>query len=407
MLPLMIPSLLNGALPARLIALSTPAAVRGWTVGQLLSATVMKVDGAAGTAMLQIGERRVQAQVSGPMNPGQRLELRVLETGARTLLERLPAPQENAMRVQQQALRERLPQAVPMRDLLPALERAAQRADAVAAPAANTRAAAATQAIVNVLPAFKDLAQPEALKRAMQASGLFLESNLARATDADLRQLLPRDLKVSLLRLVQAVSPGAAPPPSAPAADAATSRHAELQTRAAPVRAEPRQVALPPPALEDGPPAHPRIAEQARGGIAAIEVNQLRAIAETGQGSAIWTMDLPVRDPAGELRYLRLEVEEESIPRQGEMHRQWSMTVRMDIEPLGPMCARVTLIEDSVHTVIWSERPATAELARLHAEWLRTQMRQAGLEPAEVQCLQGQPVPRAAAAPTPLVDTHA
>ncbi len=403
---MMIPSLPNAALPARLVALSSPAAVRGWAVGELLSATVMKVDSAAGTAMLQIGERRVQAQVSGPMTPGQRLELRVLETGERTLLERLPAPQENAVRVEQQALRERLPQAVPMRDLLPALERAAQRADAIAAPAVNTRAATATQAILNALPAFKDLAQPEALKRAMQTSGLFLESNLARATDADLRQLLPGDLKASLLRLVQAVSAGA-PPPSAPAADATTSRHADVQTRAAPVRAEPRQAALPPPALADDPPSPPRIAEQARGGIAAIEVNQLKAIAQTNQGSAIWIIDLPVRDPAGELRYLGLEVEEESIRRQGEMRRQWSMTVKMDIEPLGPMCARVTLIEDSVHTVIWSERPATAELARLHAEWLRTQMRQAGLDPADVQCLQGQPAPRAAAAPTPLVDTHA
>jgi len=400
----MIPALLNAALPARLIALSTPAAVRGWAVGQVLNATVMKVDGAAGTATLQIGDRRVQAQVAGPMIPGQRFELRVLETGTRTVMERLPSPQENAGRVQQQALRERLPQALPMRELLPALERAARDTDAAATPATNTRTASMAQTVLNTLPAFKDLAQPAALKRAILASGLFLESNLARATDADLRQLAPRDLKASLLRLAQAVAPSSAPPPAATPTVAVTSGHPEPRMRAASGHAEPRPVTPPP---EDGAPPHPRIAEQARGGIAAIEVNQLKAVAEATQGSAIWAMDLPVRDPAGELRNLRLEVEEESVRRQGGMQKQWSMTVRMDVEPLGPMHARVTLIEDSVHTVIWSERPATAELARLHVDWLRTQMRQAGLNPSEVQCLQGEPAPRAGAAATSLVDTHA
>lgn len=403
----MIPALLNAALPARLIALPTPAAVRGWAVGQVLNATVMKVDSAAGMATLQIGERRVQAQVAGPMIPGQRFELRVLETGARTVMERLPGPQENAARVQQQALRERLPQAVPMRELLPALERAARDTDAAATPATNTRTAAVVQTILKALPAFKDLAQPEALKRAILTSGLFLESNLARTADADLRQLVPRDLKASLLRLAQAVSSGAALPPAAAPTAAATSRHPQASMRAGSVHAEPRQVALPPPALEDGSSPHARLAEQARGGIAAIEVNQLKAAVEPNQGSAVWTMELPVRDPSGDPRHLRLEVEEETVRRQGGMQRQWSMTVSMDIEPLGPMHARVTLIEDSVHTVIWSERPATAELAHRHAAWLCTQMRQAGLNPADVQCLQGEPAPRAAAAPTPLVDTHA
>lgn len=403
---MMIPALHNAALPARLIALSTPAAVRGWAVGQLLDATVMKVDSAAGTATLQIGERRVQAQIAGPMIPGQRLELRVLETGARTVMERLPVPQENAARVQQQALRERLPQALPMRDLLPALERAARGTEAASASAANTRTASMAQTILNTLPAFKDLAQPAALKRAILTSGLFLESNLARATDADLRKLAPRDLKASLLRLAQAVAPSTAPPPAATPTAAATSGHPEPKARAASGHGEPKPVTLPPPP-EDGPPPHPRIAEQARGGIAGIEVNQLKAAAEANQGSAVWTMELPVRDPAGELRHLRLEVEEESVRRPGGMRRQWSMTVSVDLEPLGPMHARVTLIEDSVHTVIWSERPVTAELARLHSDWLRAQMRQAGLNPAEVQCLQGEPAPRAAVTPAPLVDTHA
>lgn len=402
----MIPAMLQAALPARLIALSTPAAVRGWAVGQVLNATVLNVDGAAGTATMQIGERRVQAQVAGPVIPGQRLELRVLETGPRTVMERLPVPRENAGRVQQQALRERLPQAVSMRELLPALERAARDTDAAAAPATNARTTALVQTILNTLPAFKDLAQPEVLRRAILTSGLFLESNLARATDADLRQLVPRDLKASLLRLVQAVSPNAAPPPAVASTAAATSGHPEPRTRAVSGHAESRPVTLP-PAPEDGAPPHPRVAEQARGGIAAIEANQLKAAVETNQGSAIWTMDLPVRDPAGELRHLRLEVEEESVRRQGGMQRQWSMTVSMDIEPLGPMHARVTLIEDSVHTVIWSEWPATAELARLHADWLCVQMRQAGLDPADVQCLQGEPAPRVPSAPAPLVDTHA
>ncbi len=71
------------------------------------------------------------------------------------------------------------------------------------------------------------------------------------------------------------------------------------------------------------------------------------------------------------------------------------------------MHARVTLADDTVHTVIWSERPATAALARVHADWLRSQMQQAGLNPTEVQCLDGEPPRKAnATPPPPLVDMH-
>jgi hypothetical protein len=402
----MIPSLLHPALPLRLVALTSPAAVRGWAVGQLLNATVIKVDSSVGMATLQIGEQRVQAQVAGPMAAGQRLELRVLQAGAQTVMERLPLPQENAARVQQQALRERLPQAVPLRDLLPTLQRAAQNGDAPAVPVANSRTAPTLQAVLNALPALKDLAQPETLKRVLQTSGLFLEANLAQASDADLQQLLPRDLKASLLRLMHVVT-ASGPPQAAPSSTAAVApQNQEGLSRPAPANVPPRQAALSPPLIDNAAPPQPRIAEQLRGGIAAIEVNQLKTVAETNQGSSIWAAEVPVRDPSGELRYLRLEVEEESTRRQGRVQKQWSMTVRMDMEPLGPMHARVTLADDSVHTVIWSERPATAALARDHADWLRSQMLQAGLNPTKVQCLDGEPPRKVTPAPAPLVDMH-
>ncbi len=327
----MIPSMLNPALPARLVALTSPAAVRGWAVGQVLNATVLKVDTGARIATLQIGEQRVQAQVAGPMVPGQRLELRVLQAGEQTVMERLPLPQENIARVQQQALRERLPQAVPLRELFPTLERAAQDSDAVHVPVANSRTAPALQTVLSALPALKDLAHPGTLKRVLQTSGLFLEANLAQASDDDLQQLLPRDLKASLLRLVHVVTangpPQAAPPPTATVAP----RNQEGLSRAAPANVPPRQVALSQPLIDNASPPQPRIAEQLRGGIAAIEVNQLKTVAETNQGGSIWAMEVPVRDPSGELRLLRFEVEEESTRRQGGVQKQWSMTVKMDI----------------------------------------------------------------------------
>jgi hypothetical protein len=384
---------------------TSPAAVRGWAVGQLLNATVIKVDSGAGMATLQIGEQRVQAQVAGQMVAGQRLELRVLQAGAQTVMERLPLPQENAAHVRQQALRERLPQAVPLRDLLPELERAAQNSEAASAPVANSRTAPTLQAVLNALPALKDLAQPETLKRVLQTSGLFLEANLAQASDADLQQLLPRDLKASLLRLVHVVTASGPPQAAPPSTAAVAPQIQEGRSRPAPASVPPRQAASSPHLIDDAVP-QPRIAEQLRGGIAAIEVNQLKTVAETNQGGSIWATEVPVRDPSGELRYLRLEVEEESTRRHGRVQKQWSMTVRMDMEPLGPMHARVTLADDSVHTVIWSERPATAALARNHADWLRSQMLQAGLNPTEVQCLDGEPPRKATRTPAPLVDMH-
>jgi predicted thioesterase len=154
-----------------------------------------------------------------------------------------------------------------------------------------------------------------------------------------------------------------------------------------------------------GEPA-PRLGDQLRGGVAQIEVNQLRHLSDTAQGNAVWRIDLPVRDVNGQAQLLHLEVEEEAPARQdGEAVRQWTMRVDLDIQPLGPMHAKVTLIGERVHTVIWAEREHTLALLQGNVDWLQTQLARAGLDASDVQCLAGRPVlSTAAITDAPLVD---
>jgi hypothetical protein len=419
----MIPSLLNSLAPVRVLATTSPAAVRSWAVGQVLKATVVAVDVDGNTATMLIGDQRVRAQLGGTVNVGQQIALRVVESGERPVLARLqasaaapttpespdtPDTRQLQQQVQQQALRQRLPQAMPLPQLLPALEEITH-GEPVRTPSA-TRATAALQNVLQSLPPLEDLIQPAALKQALQSSGSFLESVLAHAPDQELKQLLARDFKAGLLRIAemlpQAKTPAgesaSMPAPAPPPASAPATTPSRFAAHAAPLA----QAAISPYSEATASPAKLPLAQQVHGGVAQIEINQLRTVAEASHGNNVWVIDLPVRERSGSLQLIKLEIDERPARRAGRQVQQWSLSINLDLDPLGPLHARVTLTEAQLHTVIWAERGDTAELIRSHVDWLHAQLRGAGLDAAEIQCLHGRPLPASPAVTAPLVDTR-
>lgn len=391
-----------------LILSPTPGVVRGWTVGQILAATVLEVV-AEGKAMLQIGTQRVSAEMRGAVVAGEKLDLKVTQLGARPVLTRLPAPQAGTPQpeARQSVLRSTLPRQAPMPPLLANLVAVAR--DAVAAARILPPAAAVQiKEVVAALRTPQELSLPQGLKQAIADAGIFLESRLATgaadnatprggpATD------LGRDFKAALMRLAETLAAHVEPEPP-PA-------NAEPDGRAPPPPMRHTPPAAQPPASPSlttisGRPAVEELAGQVSAALARVELHQLNSMPAPDQPTAVWLFELPVRD-RDTVDVLQLRIEEEHRKRKGESGPYWAVTLAADLEGIGPLYARVSLNGRQVHTTLWAERADTLALIRAHDGWLRAQLEQAGLEVVEINCLPGAPCAPPAARITPLVDVQ-
>lgn len=184
-------------LPAATAAANPARTTPALQAGQLLQATVTSSD--AGKVLLSVGHRQFSAETSLPLKTGQQLTLQVRALGELPVLQvidRLSAPS-----LEQAALRTLLPRQAPLAPLLASLARlAGTPADPLPA-----RLGELVRSVVRQMPEQRSVSTPRGLKLAIQDSGLFLESNLARAAAEQGVRVAQTDFKRQLLQLVQAL----------------------------------------------------------------------------------------------------------------------------------------------------------------------------------------------------------
>ena len=238
----------------------------------------------------------------------------------------------------------------------------------------GTVRSAAAQVLAQAAPADARVTGPD-LARAFSGSGLFLEARLAAQPQAS---PLGQDMKAGLLVLRQALSawlagaprppdargPARTPPPPyrAGGARAQPSATPSLQTEAAVARQELLQIASL-PAGEDHP----------------VEAQVTR-----------WMFEMPFTTPQG------AAVAQFEIARDGRGARSeaaepiWRVGFSIDIEPLGPVHARVSLNGRHATVGIWAERPSALERLEGARELLGQALARADFE-AEIALHAGAP----------------
>jgi hypothetical protein len=77
----------------------------------------------------------------------------------------------------------------------------------------------------------------------------------------------------------------------------------------------------------------------------------------------------------------------------------WRARFSVDIEPVGPVHAQVALLGGRAAVTLWAERPGTAASLRESAPLLADALRDAALEPGDIECRLGQPPKPRLAAP--------
>ena len=216
----------------------------------------------------------------------------------------------------------------------------------------NVRSAAA-QVLAQASPTSAGVT-PGDLARALSSSGLFLEANLAASPQTS---PIGQDMKAGLLVLNQALAAWLAGAPKARQI-ANPARTPPPPYRAGSTRAQPS--AMPSLPTDAAPSAvGQRLMAETKAAIARQELLQIASL-PAAPGEALeaqvtrWMFEMPFTTPQG------ASVAQFEISRDGRggaaAAPAWRVAFSLDIEPLGPIHARVALIGDQAVVSLWAER---------------------------------------------------
>ena len=267
------------------------------------------------------------------------------------------------------------------------------------------------QVLAQAVPAERQAPTAAKLKEAFRASGLFLDARQAAALPAprqgDLKATL-QALRETLLPIIDALSP-----------DPKASRHehgnapgaeqqADLASADQPARlAPPRRDGplAPQPAVEPSltPGEKPlAIAEplldQTKAALDRIKLTQYASLPleparqDGTQAGQRWLAEVPLAFQQG-VSMLPLQVEREPPRRdaQGVSPPVWRIRFALDVEPMGPLQAVVTLQGRDVGVSIWAEREETSQLLRGAAPGLEGALLDADFASSAIDIHTGQP----------------
>jgi hypothetical protein len=265
-----------------------------------------------------------------------------------------------------------------------------------ALPQAARQAAARVLAQVSPLEAHVD---GPAIAKALGGSGLLLEADLA---GNPAQSPVGVDLKAGLLMLRQALA-NSGPPP-------ATARRSMGGPRPAPpYRGGPTQgQGVTEPSLDDDTPPdvqRQRLADETDSALARLELLQIASLPQDEVDPvARWMFETPVATPHGPA-VAQFEISRDPRGRTaaGEEAPIWRARFGLDIEPLGPVSAHVSLSNGQVAVTLWAERGAGEALLREHAPALVRALAGPQLH-AEVSVYPGRP-PAATAVAGQLLNT--
>ncbi len=182
-----------------------------WQIGQILQAIVIKAP-VAQNATIQINQQQINVMTTAPLVKGQAIEAEVIQVKPEPALKlRSPiSPTETNINT---ALKHALPQQTSLAPLMANLTWLIQSQQILTQlPPPMTEA---IKQLINALPQRTELSSSQAIKQAIQNSGLFLENKLAHINRGANPASLAKDLKAALAQLT-AQAPKTGMTPSTP-----------------------------------------------------------------------------------------------------------------------------------------------------------------------------------------------
>lgn len=368
------PGLLNGQTGQNKVSGQGPlrpvASFNNWSVGQLLKATVLE-QLANNTLLLSLGKSKISAHTSLPLETGSQLQLKVLRTGDQPLLQVLSQSRHAASNaeISAAALRQALPRQAPLADFFTSIRHVSYN---------DTRLPQSIQQVLQALQASiasrAEIQNPEGVKKAMNGSGLFLESNLHSQRGPAFTNT---DLKAQLLRL----------------ADRLTSSNTSLSHNVNKPIQQPVQANSSPAFMASviNQMDMPELQRQVESALARIQLNQLNSIPNSEQNSQPFVIELPIKD-ADQTDVVAIKINQEEARKQDRDSNQlWSVMLSFELHELGHLHARLTLGGEKIRASLWAEQNHTFTLLQHNLDYLRERLKEVEFFDPEVHCFKGKP----------------
>ena len=409
-----------------------PDVTQTWKIGRVLNATVERGGEALDKILLRIGQQQLETRTPISINTGDTVKLLVKALGDTPLLS--IQTDADTSRIAASQLRSVIARQQDMTELL----RLAQKlvnTERLSTPVKNQ-----LREFIQQLPRSDQLSLPgelkiEPLKNALRNNGVFLESHLLRQPER-----VTADIKSALLQLSRSIQENDLPEPRvggdrATRLDTAIKDYAQgqltlrqlvstlltvlsrnelatlqeylaskqpaipapLETRLTPifqaVQQQPnaRQLMENLFSLLRNLPAVHELKTAVDGSLARITSQQLMPLARDGDTPLLLQFDLPVKD-RDDIHLFRFSIEEESASAD-DSHRSWTVTINFDLQPLGPVQAKLHIIDNQVSTVFQAERETTARTIQSSIGLLEQGFARAGLQPGKLDVISGRPPP--------------
>ena len=462
---------INGPPPSSpLSARQAQSAISAWQIGQIFRAVVVKQNSPQ-SVILQVNQQQLQAETSVPLSTGQRLELNVVQLGDKPVLQaRLltpapatpsastttpstaagtqtaattsttpPAPhpqtqsQTQNTSIQLQAnnlMKLALPKQASMTSLLANiawLNNPATRLPPLPSPVLTI-----IKQLYNNLPTKEKLTNSAEVKQSVLNSGIFMENKLKKIakpegggkTSQALQQSLQTtpnttqagtDLKSTLLRLLSAIqntkqaTPSQAPH-TAQASQALTPPlpYTPPTLRGNAPQPQKKMEANLPAALGNLQLLLLELGKQSEATLARTQLHQAASLPGNEQSGQSLAFELPIRNNQ-QIDVFDIVIEEEKQNQHDdeEQRHTWSVSLAFDLEGLGPLHAKLRLVENKVSSLFWAEREETTQLLNQHLANLSQRYHQAGLEATELHCFNGAPPDKSSKMPHIVLDVKA
>ncbi|TWC57817.1 flagellar hook-length control protein FliK [Pseudomonas sp. SJZ080] len=282
-------------------------------------------------------------------------------------------------------------------------------------PASNQTSSdlrAAVDRLLAGLPDVQQLSTPKGLALALANSGLFLEAKLLTGQNPTLAP----DMKGDLLKLIAQLSQGL---PANTNLNAIIAANTLAQTMPSFVRSalgmlgqvsakpQPTSFPLPERFLQnlEGEDDLEHLLRLAAAAVSRLQSHQLSSLEQTGVTDdgrlmSTWQLEIPMRNLQDivplQVKFQREEAPEKDQPKERRDEREpkqqlWRVELAFDMEPLGPLQIQAQLIEGSLSSQLWAERPYTASLIESNLAGLRERLLASGLNVGDLDCHLGTP----------------
>ncbi len=392
--------------------------------------------------VLKANGRDIQTQSNHAFTPGQLMKVQILDDANIRVLRVLNNLPANNSSLIQQGLRQALPLQQPQNLLLNNLQEflriLGQQQGSQAEKVLFRQAQSQINKLLSLQPRLEQLANPVILKQAINNKSAsasnqgFSKSPIQRVREAlqqngplakQTEQLLAGDTKAQTLKLARALAPLLANQP----VSGGTTNSAESQLVSRILGALIQGQAATPIALYNVPIgtqlqhigkqqqtsksqqsgitakngfdlAISTLLRQLAASLSRIQSTQLTSLAgqtttADATTAATWHMEIPVFTN-GQFRPIQLHIEEEASPEhknENREARQWKITMGFDFEELGEFYATLVVVENSISTTFWSERPKTLAKIQSELDILKTSLLKLGLQVNQLDCRRGTP----------------